>query len=218
MSVSAQANSGFPRRWLVMPAVSLVYFSMLLIPNWVPKVAASGLFVFYVLSVFAALAVFALLAAFSGVALLSAAARRQQAGRIVQPMGKAALASLLSFAVVFLAARVVGRSLPTGSHLMKFEANVWRDPSSTTFAEGGATPRQKMLGDVVARILPGRSRSEIEADLGPSLDSPYFRAGGRDLIYILGPERDKFMRIDSEWLLIWVDQSGRFTRYDVVTD
>lgn len=75
-----------------------------------------------------------------------------------------------------------------------------------------------MLGDVVSHVLPSRDRRELEAMLGPSLDTRYVASSGRDLIYLLGPERDSMFGVDSEWLLIWLDGSGRFERYQVWTD
>ncbi len=38
------------------------------------------------------------------------------------------------------------------------------------------------------------------------------------LIYFMGPERGGGINIDSEWLLVWLDKSGRFQRYRIVTD
>jgi len=60
-----------------------------------------------------------------------------------------------------------------------------------------------MLVDVVKNILPGRTRAEIEEILGPSLETSYFKSTGRDLIYGLGPQRDSYFSIDSEWLLTY---------------
>lgn len=74
-----------------------------------------------------------------------------------------------------------------------------------------------MLADLVAQ-LPGRNQSQIVAMLGPSLETPYFKHSERDLIYYLGPQRDSLFPIDSEWLLIWLDEQGRFERYAVVND
>lgn len=37
--------------------------------------------------------------------------------------------------------------------------------------------------------------------------------------YVLdSSERDSMFGLDSEWLLIWLDGSGRFERYEVWTD
>jgi hypothetical protein len=75
-----------------------------------------------------------------------------------------------------------------------------------------------MLRDVITRTLPGKARSEIEELLGPSLVTGYFTASNRDLIYFLGPEREGYFRIDSEWLLIWLDTQGHFHHYEIATD
>ena len=75
-----------------------------------------------------------------------------------------------------------------------------------------------MLKDVIEKILPGKSRQEIESALGPSLETHYFSSLDKDLIYYLGPERDGFFTIDSEWLLIWVDEDGKFKRYRIAND
>ena len=102
--------------------------------------------------------------------------------------------------------------------MLKFDTAQWRDQASLDFVGGDITARQKMLGDVVSNVLPGRDRNSLEELLGPSLDSPYFESTGRDMIYVLGRERDSLFRIDSEWLLIWLDGSDRFERYQVYTD
>lgn len=86
------------------------------------------------------------------------------------------------------------------------------------YVEDDITPRQKMLADVVRNVLPGRARAELDQALGPSLETFYFSSTGRDLIYPLGPERDSWFGIDSERLLIWLDESGRFRRYAIVND
>jgi hypothetical protein len=98
-----------------------------------------------------------------------------------------------------------------------FEATTWQAASSYG-GKGAPTLRQRMVKDVVERVLPGKTKEQIEHLLGPSLDTFYFRSTGRNLIYILGPERDSLFRIDSEWLLIWLDERGRFLRAQLATD
>ena len=75
-----------------------------------------------------------------------------------------------------------------------------------------------MLKDVVENILPGKNKAEIEKLLGQSLKTNYFRSVDKDLIYYLGPQRDSFLNIDSEWLLIWLDEKGVFERYKIAND
>lgn len=43
-------------------------------------------------------------------------------------------------------------------------------------------------------------------------------AAGSDLHYQTGPQRDAFFGLDSEWLLLYLDDSGRFSRYDIYVD
>lgn len=101
---------------------------------------------------------------------------------------------------------------------MQFDHECWIDPSSTDYVTGDITARQKMLADVVYTVMPRKNRAEIENLLGPSLETSYFNSTGRDLIYILGPQRDAIFAIDSEWLLIWFDDYDQFSRYEIVCD
>lgn len=63
--------------------------------------------------------------------------------------------------------------------------------------------------------LDGLSRSELVALLGAPSKAGYFR--DRDYVYWLGNERSLFS-IDSEWLVLDVDASGRVSHYEVVRD
>lgn len=131
------------------------------------------------------------------------------------------LASLLGTGLVpvftvLAIGRFVHGSLPTGSYAERFEERAWK--ASPAYVAGDITPRQKMLGDVVERRLAGKTRSEIEAMLGPSEETSYFEETGRDLIYVTGPERDTPFSIDNEWLLIWLDERGRFQRCAIYRD
>lgn len=98
----------------------------------------------------------------------------------------------------------------------QFNLEIWQDPNSTQYVSYELSPRQKMLDDVVENILPGSTQLEIEALLGPSTNTGYFSKSRRDLIYNLGAERG--LGVDSEWLLIWFDDSGNFERHEIVTD
>ncbi len=66
-----------------------------------------------------------------------------------------------------------------------------------------------------SRKLDGLSRTELVALLGPPSNAGYFR--DRDYVYWLGNERSLFS-IDSEWLVVDVDASGRVSHYEVVRD
>jgi hypothetical protein len=202
--------------WVALPIAALVFFAFLLVPNWKPAAGASVGFVLYTVCVVVFVVALALAAVGGAVRAILAIRRGRSAERATR-LCVAALLGLAAFGLVAAAGRFVRGRLPTGSYLRSFDRAVWSDVHSADFVAGDATPRQKMLGDVVKR-LPGRRRAEIEADLGASLETPYFRSTGRDMIYVLGPERDALFGIDSEWLLIWLDANGRFERYEIRTD
>lgn len=108
------------------------------------------------------------------------------------------------------------RLFPSGSDLSNFSSEFWQQNASTAW-NNGISEREKMLKDLVENVLPGKSKDEIEQLLGESLDTPYFRSIDKDMIYYLGPQRDS-LGVDSEWLLIWLDEEGYFTKYRIVND
>jgi hypothetical protein len=65
------------------------------------------------------------------------------------------------------------------------------------------------------RRLVGMSRAEIVSMLGEPTDTSHFR--DYDLVYVLGGERG-WMSIDSEWLLMKLDTSGRVSTVELGRD
>lgn len=63
--------------------------------------------------------------------------------------------------------------------------------------------------------LKGMARAEVIALLGPP--TPTDKWEGTEMIYVLGPD-GSLMAIDHEWLLIELDQEGRVTTFEVVSD
>src|SRR5262245_29193315 len=210
-----QPRSG--RYWIVAAGV-MAYFGLLLVPKSLPAIGGTKAFFVYFLSLPIALLVLLGVATWGGFGLLLSRLRAQPLKRRHRAYLFIACLGVGWFALVFSLARALPGALPTGSSLKQFDRAVWHDPRSADYAEGDITPRQKMLADVITNILPGRTRPELEDILGPSLDTFYFASTGRDLIYVLGPQRDSFFAIDSEWLLIWLDKDGRFKRYAIAND
>lgn len=198
------------RRVVVTLILLEVYFGIALVEHWWPPIGQSLFFTFYILSVPLVLACLVVV----GVAAAILWAREHPRGR---PLLVCALGGLALFGLTAAIDKGLARGLPTGSYVRSFDPGVWQAETSSRNSDGDITLRQKMLGDVVRHVLPGRTRDQIEKALGPSLDTPYFRESGRTLIYVTGPERN-FISIDSEWLLIWVDKQGRFAKYEVRTD
>lgn len=127
------------------------------------------------------------------------------------------LSFLILIPVSFFITRSLPRPLPVGSDLLKFNSEIWHKESSTKW-NNGISIREQMLKDVIKNVLPGKSKEQIEELLGPSLETNYFSSIEKDFIYYLGPERDGFLNIDSEWLLLWLDENGNYKRYQIVND
>jgi len=198
-------------------AILVGYFLLMLLPEWYPSVRASPLGFLYQISLVISIGFLLLvLVAGSSTALLSARGSRVR----LHCQRLLALASwgLLCFGTSWLLLLAVQRGLPYGSHILSFDRKVWLDPESTRAPFGDITERQRMLASVLGLLEPGKSRADIEELLGPSLQTGYFLEGGRDLIYYLGTERSSFLGLDSEWILIWIDDQERLSRYRLATD
>lgn len=207
-----------PKGALVALAVLSAYFGLAIVPEWWPGFAGTETFFFYVLSIPLALIGLLGLTIWGIAGVIVARRRGSSPSQLHRGLVVVSLAGFLMFASAIGLTRAIRGALPTGSHLLEFDPGVWQDPNSSQFIQGDITPRQKMLGSLVERLGTSLTRAELEALLGPSLDTPYFESTGRDLIYMLGPERDSFIRIDSEWLLIWLDDTDHFDRYGIYTD
>ena len=209
-------NAWSGTKWLTFIGFGL-YFGLFLIPKVAPGFGASPFAFLLTLSLMLVVPLLMLLALWGTTALVISKLRKRPIGPRSKAAGHTAIAGLSVFAVFLALGNVLPSPLPTGSYDKDFDREVWMDAESTDYKAGDITPRQKMLADVVKR-LPGENRAELEKMLGPSLDTPYFQSTGRDLIYVTGPERDSLFGIDSEWLLIWVDENGTYKRHAIVTD
>ncbi len=95
----------------------------------------------------------------------------------------------------------------------RFDAVAWRDSTRAYSAEA---IRGCMVDDLMARVeLRGKARAEVVALLGEPRPTNYFRE--YDLVYWLGPEPG-LMSIDSEWLVLKLNRSGRVSERKLVTD
>ena len=103
--------------------------------------------------------------------------------------------------------------LPNGSHLQPFDSELWISNDYSILDREGITHRQKMLGDVVENILPGKSRNEIIRLLGLSSDDSLQPT----LRFYLGPARGAFFG-QVEWLKVYLDSSGHFAKYEIFWD
>jgi hypothetical protein len=101
------------------------------------------------------------------------------------------------------------------AHRIPFDSTMWKD-STRVFVGSEWPPRLCMVDDLLARHrLVGMRRPEIVSLLGDSPPKRYFR--NHSLVYWLGPERG-FIRMDSEWLAIDIDDQGVVTSAELVRD
>ncbi len=68
---------------------------------------------------------------------------------------------------------------------------------------------------VQGRRLIGMSRDEVRSTLGEPTVTSHFRE--YDLVYVLGNERG-WLSIDSEWLLMRLDDTGRVSAAEIARD
>ena len=216
--VTHPSLDSFNRRFFVALAGIGIYVVLLFIPKWWPAFGGTGIFLVYIASIPFALIGLLTLLIWGIVGAKRTRLHSSIASQHHRMLVVLALVGLLMLSSVFGLVRVIQGELPTGSNLLVFNSEIWQDPHSSNFVQGDITPRQKMLGSVVGLLKPTLDRFQLETLLGPTLDTSYFDDTGRDLIYFLGPERDSFFRIDSEWLLIWIDDSGHFERFAIARD
>ena len=121
---------------------------------------------------------------------------------------------LVLYLLVFVGFFVVAPTADDYSHRTAFDAKAWRERSLDQGVEWPT--RLRMIDDLIGeRRLDGLSRSEVLALLGPRDETGKWKDW--DLVYWLGPERGP-IGIDSEWLVIKFDSSGRVASYEKVRD
>jgi len=123
-----------------------------------------------------------------------------------------AVGPAISFTILlgFAMAPLMPKFLPSGSYLKPFNSETWIHDNATMMM-GGITERQKMLGDVIENILPGKTRNEIIRLLGLSSDDSNQKA----LLYYLGPARGDFFGLEVEWLIIELDAGGHYQNFSL---
>lgn len=118
-----------------------------------------------------------------------------------------------SLVFLVLAGSLAGCS-GSSSSPVPFDRTAWLEGERADFS--AEAPRLRMADHLVSsRALLGKNRPEIEAMLGPDTNTDKFRS--YDLVYWLGAQRN-YMPIDSEWLVLRFDKSGRVSEARIVYD
>lgn len=111
--------------------------------------------------------------------------------------------------ILYVCSPYLPKFLPNGSHLQPFDSELWIADDSIVVREG-ITTRQTMLGDVVENVLPGKSRNGIIRLLGLSSDD----SNQPTLVFYLGPARRDSKGVQAEWLKIYLNPSGHFSKFE----
>jgi len=109
---------------------------------------------------------------------------------------------------------LIGPMVEDRWHRRDFDPAAWQ---ANVASESPLWPaRLTMVDDLLAgHELVGQSQYAVEQLLGPGDDTAYHRSW--DLVYWLGPERGLF-RIDSEWLVLRLDDRRTVTEVSIVRD
>ena len=117
----------------------------------------------------------------------------------------------LMILVLFALKPYIPQILPSGSHILQFDSDSWIADDSV-IVNDGITTRQKMVGDVVNRVLPGKTRNKIIRLLGLSSDD----SNQATLNYYLGPARGDFPGMHIEFLKVHFDLSDHYKKAYVI--
>jgi len=116
-------------------------------------------------------------------------------------------------AVVALAAFALVRTMDPQQASMPFEPAMWADEEAL---RQRPNLRRSMANDLMDNHLSkGMSRQDVIALIGHPTDTGHFQ--DRDLVYRLGDEGG-YISVDSAWLVIDLDEAGKVTGFETVTD
>ena len=199
----------FVRVALITFAVTFIYWAagfyllhLLPYPYWFKTASAA-----YALSLYIFFGFVALANLYSVVAFTRAKWNRKE----IQPLIIIGPAISLTILVLFALKPYIPKILPSGSHIQQFDSDSWIADDSV-IANDGITPRQKMVGDVVNHVLPGKTRNEIIRLLGLSSDD----SNQAILNYYLGPVRGDFPGMHIEFLKVHFDLSDHYEKAYVI--
>lgn len=195
---------------------SIIGSTLFCLPLFFCKLYSTGIWEFFYLLMFGLIFLLTAICAFIAlVVIITNFFRKQKHGEFAISINVIFLTMVFIY-LIYIA--IPQLRLPSGSNLMKFNSSVWKTEDSQSWKEDGISVREKMSGDLLFNVLPGKTKTEIEELLGTSLETNNFKSIAKNLIYYLGPERDSFFAIDSEWLLIWIDDNNKFKKYKIVND
>ncbi len=101
-----------------------------------------------------------------------------------------------------------------GVNRISFNSNTWKNTPATHSLD---SIRLRMADDFLKTYrLLGKSKEEIVGLIGEPDQTGYFNT--RDIVYMLGQETDSYFAIDSQWLVLDLNESDNVIAFEVVTD
>lgn len=115
--------------------------------------------------------------------------------------------------IISLLLLAVGLIISINHTKIRFDSLKWKQSGQLN---QNSYPRLQMADALIRdRTLYGKTKTEVIQLLGEPSKDGYFRS--HDLVYWLGPSRD-WLNVDSEWLLIQLDDSDRVIKCELGRD
>lgn len=197
-----------------------LFFGVWLLPYAWPEVQGADWYIPYRESSTLVAVSLAVVAAVSAVACLLAGYRRHWLLAPCRAVLRWAATGLAICVAIQVVVEYVPKPLPAGSEGLSFDSAAWKADGASERTQRDAAPRQRMLADLTGRVLPGKTRTEVEAELGlgeaTEMDTvlSVVRFEGGELNYRVSyDERD--LGNDEHWLLLWFDEAGLYRRHHV---
>ena len=104
--------------------------------------------------------------------------------------------------------------LDDGVDQIPFVSNVWKN-TPAVFSHDSV--RLRMIDDFLeGHSIVGMSRGEVILLIGEPDQTEYFKS--YEMVYMLGQETDSYFAMDSQWLVLDLNDSERVVSYDIVVD
>ena len=121
---------------------------------------------------------------------------------------------LISLVLVGLAFFSIKVFFDDGIDQIYFDSDVWKKTPAEFSLE---STRLKMVDDFLDKyFIVGMSRDEVISLIGEPDQTEYFKS--YEMVYMLGQETDSYFAIDSQWLVLDLNDSERVVSYNIVTD
>ena len=121
---------------------------------------------------------------------------------------------LISLVLVGLAFFGIAVLFDDGVDQIYFDSDVWKNTPAEFSLE---STRLKMVDDFLDKyFIVGMSRDEVISLIGEPDQTEYFKS--YEMVYMLGQETDSYFAIDSQWLVLDLNDSERVVSYNIVTD